>query len=356
MTPGGVTFRWPALQGASGYSISRRDVGVLTTAPLTALTYTHAAPLDYHNAPYQYTITASYPDGRCATRDVAVTAPRPITPTVTPTVTAAAKARVTLKWPRQSDTPSSYVVLGPGVHQNGVEVTAAASGQTLDIDNVPAGPQTWLVMPVWKTTAGNMSDATTAARVNATIVFTTGNYRISIAGFRVNRPTYDDQLNLDGRGDEVYAAATVSQWQRALNSILRSNDTVKSDVYGDANGSNRVQAGRAGASGGLTTGDVAPSGFDPSRAPSGAGSKTRFPLTLWEGSLKNGIDVVVVHPTLWELDGDPERVRALEGQHVGRGRVELLLVQGHEQRRDLRAQERLSDRHLPVFDGGAVCR
>ncbi len=300
VTPGGVTFKWPALQGASGYSISRRDIGVLTTAPITALTYTHAAPLDYHNAPYQYSITASYPDGRCATRDVAVTAPRPITPTVTPSFTGSLTARVTLKWPGQSDTPSSYVVLGPGLHQNGVEVTAAASGQTFDIDNVPAGPQTWLVMPVWKTTAGNLSDAATAARVTVTIRFTTGNYRISLAGFRVNRPTYDDQLNLDGLGDEVYAAATVSQWRRQLNSVLVLNDTVKSEVYR-----------------GLTTGGVAPSGFDPSQAPGGAGSKTRFPLVLWEGVLSNDVDVVVVHPTLWELDGDPEVFNHWKGNTSG---------------------------------------
>jgi hypothetical protein len=141
--------------------------------------------------------------------------------------------------------------------------------------------------------------------VSATVVITSGKYRISIAGFRANNPTYDDQLSLDGHGDEVYAAATVTQWQRALNQILVSNTTVKSDVYGEANQSTRVQAGRASPQGGLTAGDVAPSGWDPSRAPSGAPSTTRFPLLLWEGALRNETDVVVVHPTLWEADGDP---------------------------------------------------
>jgi hypothetical protein len=286
--------------------VSRKDLGVLTPTPLADSTYTHTAPLDYRSAPYQYSITTTFQDNRCQTTNISVTPPKPLVPKVTATVSEVdMTGRVNLAWGAQTDAPTSYLVLGPGLNQNGVEVTAAAAGQTLNIDKLQAGKYEWMVTPVWKTAAGTMSDVTNAARVSATVVITSGKYRISIAGFRVNHATYDDQLSLDGRGDEVYAAATVTQWRRALYSSVVSNTTVKSDVYGETNQSTRVQAGRASPQGGLTSGDVAPTGWDPSRAPSGAPSTTRFPLILWEGTLHNEIDIVVVHPTLWEADGDP---------------------------------------------------
>ena len=72
-----------------------------------------------------------------------VTAPRPITPKVTPTVTAGATgSRVNLKWSDQADLPSGYLVLGPGLHENGAEVEASRTGQALNVDNVPAGDHT----------------------------------------------------------------------------------------------------------------------------------------------------------------------------------------------------------------------
>ena len=301
LTPGGVTFKWPSVTGATGYSVSRRDLGALTTTPVTALTYTHTAALDYRNAPYHYTLTALFADGRCATTNVAVTGPKPLAPKVTATVTASNMVgRVHLSWGAQADKPTSYLVLGPNLHEAGAEVTAGATEQSIDIEKLTAGTYEWLVTPFWKTPTGVMSDVTSGARVSVKVAFSSGKYRISIAGFRVNHPTYDDQLNLDGQGDEVYAAATVSQWRRQLNSVLVLNDTVKSEVYR-----------------GLNTGSVAPSGFASSQAPGGAGSKTRFPLVLWEGVLSNDVDVVVVHPTLWELDGDPEVFNHWKGNTSG---------------------------------------
>jgi hypothetical protein len=35
-------------------------------------------------------------------------------------------------------------------------------------------------------------------------------------------------------------------------------------------------------------------------------SSTRFPLKVWEGTLRDGIDAVIVKPTLWEIDGQVE--------------------------------------------------
>src|SRR5262249_29370116 len=143
-TPGGVTFRWPAMTGATGYAVSSKDLGVLTTSPITALTYTQSAALDYHKT-YQYAVTAYYTDGKCATSSIAVAPPKPITPNVTAKIAAgAASSRVTLTWPDQTDLPTSYLVLGPGLHESGAEVTASRSGQTIDIANVASGNQTWI--------------------------------------------------------------------------------------------------------------------------------------------------------------------------------------------------------------------
>jgi hypothetical protein len=66
-----------------------------------------------------------------------------------------------------------------------------------------------------------------------------------------------------------------------------------------------VRAGSFGATGGLKAGDVVPAGGDP-RMTSGSPSATRFPLVVWEGALRDGIDAVIVKPTLWEVDGQQQ--------------------------------------------------
>jgi hypothetical protein len=302
ITPGGVTLKWPQFSGATGYSIARKDIGVITATPVTALTYTHSAPLDHQNPPYVYSVTAFQANGACATTNLTVTAPRPITPTVTPTVTPGAQAsRVNLKWGDQTDIPSGYLVLGAGLHENGAEIQASRSGQAMNIDNLPAGEHTWLVLPFWRTSAGTISDVSLAARVTATVGVTSGRYRIFIAGFRANNQTSDDPLNRDGWLDEIYAAAAVVKWE---NGAVKSNEVIKSLVYGDANSSDRVRAGSGSGNGGIKAGDLVPAGWSPTSAqlPPEA-SSGRFPLKIWEGTLHNS-DIVSVRPTLWEFDGD----------------------------------------------------
>ena len=302
VTPGGVSFRWPQLAGATGYAISRSDIGSLTAAPITALSYTHAAALDYRNTPYKYAIAALYSDGKCAITNVTVTAPKPVVPRVTPTVTPGEQtSRVNLTWGDQADHPTSYLVLGPGLHEAGAEVTAGANGQALDIDKLPAGNLEWLVMPFWRTPTGIMSDVSNAARVTATVTVTSGKYQIFIAGFRVNNQTYDDPVNRDGWVDEIYAAASVAKWE---GGAVKSNEVAKSWVYGDANASGRIRAGSGSGNGGLKAGDVVPSGWSPSSAQLPPETDAhRFPMKVWEGTLRIG-DVLSVRPTLWEFDGD----------------------------------------------------
>ena len=300
-TPGGVTFKWPAMSGATGYTVARQDLGALTATPITALTYSQSAALDYHNT-YQYSVTAYYSDGKCARTSTTITPPKPITPQVAVKVTTGAQSsRVNLTWPDQADRPTSYLVLGPGLHEAGAEVTSSRSGQVLDIDNVPSGNQTWVVMPLWKTSAGIINDLATAARVTATLTNTSGKYAIYIAGFRVNSQTYDNQLNTDGWLDEIYAAAAVTKWE---SGVVKTNDVIRGAIHGDANQPNFVRAGNGSATGGLRSGDSVPSGWGPNQPLAPEPIATRFPIKLWEGTLRSSTDVVAVRPTLWEFDGE----------------------------------------------------
>jgi hypothetical protein len=300
-TPGGVTFKWPAPSGATGYTVARQDLGVLTATPITALTYSQSAALDYHNT-YQYSVTAYYSDGKCARTSTTITPPKPITPQVTLKLTPGAQtSRVNLAWPDQTDLPTSYLILGPGLHEAGAEVTASRSGQAIDIDNVPSGNQTWVVMPLWRTPTGLINDLATAARVTATVATTANKYAIYIAGFRVNNGTYDNQLNTDGWLDEIYAAAAVTKWE---SGAVTTNEVIRGAIHGDANQPNFVRAGSGSATGGLKTGDTVPSGWGPSQPLAPEPIATRFPIKLWEGTLRSKIDVVAVRPTMWEFDGD----------------------------------------------------
>jgi hypothetical protein len=130
-----------------------------------------------------------------------------------------------------------------------------------------------------------------------------GRYRISIAGFKVNHETYDDPLERDGKRDEVFTAVVVQHFNRKTGALVDAG-TVQSKVYGDANGfPDRVPQGRASDVGGLMTGDVVPFGWD-EQAILPSPNPGWFPLVVWEGSLSNDEDALVLRPTIWEWDGD----------------------------------------------------
>jgi hypothetical protein len=116
-----------------------------------------------------------------------------------------------------------------------------------------------------------------------------------LAGITVQRPTMEEPLNLDGRGDEIFGAAAVLVWDRKLKT-LKSSTMVQTQDYGEVGLSlslpNRIQAGSATTKGGLTTGDRAPYYYDPAGdVPEAAGD--RFPLLVWEGELQSGGDMVI---------------------------------------------------------------
>jgi hypothetical protein len=130
-----------------------------------------------------------------------------------------------------------------------------------------------------------------------------GNYRITVAGFRVNQNTSDDPLNRDGWGDEVYASVVLQRFNRSSGSVLETR-TVTSQTHGDGNAvRGRVPQGHASDGGGLTAGDVVPFGWDEQSAKPPT-ERGRFPMVVWEGPLADRGDVLVLRPSLWEHDGD----------------------------------------------------
>lgn len=133
---------------------------------------------------------------------------------------------------------------------------------------------------------------------------TVGAYRVSVAGLRVDRTTYDDQLNRDGASDEVYASVVFQRFDRA--GTLVQSGGVTSRTHGDASRwPARVAQGSATGSGGLAPRDVVPAGWDERSPQSPANDSRRFPMVVWQGILADSGDVLVIRPTLWEEDGDP---------------------------------------------------
>ena len=132
-------------------------------------------------------------------------------------------------------------------------------------------------------------------------------YRISVTGFTVNKETYDDPLQLDGKRDEVYVSSEVMLVDKDHRTLQPGTQIVQSKVFGDVGGifggtdghNGRIRAGSASPQGGLRTGDDFPK--TPWRR-QGEPSADAMPLALWQGELAQGSNAVLLTPTLWEYD------------------------------------------------------
>jgi hypothetical protein len=133
-----------------------------------------------------------------------------------------------------------------------------------------------------------------------------GVYRVTVTGMRVNRETIDNPAEIDGKRDEVLVRAWANTY--AAGGALVGSSAVESKVHGDRNADAwslansptvRIRAGSASILGGLRTGDE-------HRAQAGtAPNSISFPLLVWEGSLRESEEQLVVVPTVWEVDRAP---------------------------------------------------
>ncbi|HEY0997021.1 MAG TPA: hypothetical protein VGD77_13595 [Gemmatimonadaceae bacterium] len=128
-------------------------------------------------------------------------------------------------------------------------------------------------------------------------------YRVTLNGFTALRQTFDHPLQIDGKGDELYAAAWVAEVDTASPDMAK-HWVVRSRTMGDQNGfPNRVKMGSA-PGGGIRTGDKYPTPAPWQRKGGLAGDS--LPMVLWEGDLVPGRSAVIITPTLWEWDDNPE--------------------------------------------------
>jgi len=148
--------------------------------------------------------------------------------------------------------------------------------------------------------------APTTTTATGMITKVTGSYRVTVTGVQVGRQTVDDPIDRDGKADEVYAASIIVRVDRTIGTRNPAPTFVKSREYGDVGTGQwpqRIRAGTALPSGGIIGGNAVPIGFVAS-SPSGSPSGETFPFTLWEGSLTDQGEAVVLIPSLWERDID----------------------------------------------------
>lgn len=138
---------------------------------------------------------------------------------------------------------------------------------------------------------------------------TTGRYRVSIAGFKVNHETFDDQLERDGKRDEVYVTAWAQVIDRATGAARAPGVIHQSAVHGDTwNLPGRILAGTASDRGGIKTGDRVGATPGLGRAFSSTVPYS-FPMEVWVGTLSDATDTLLVMPVLWEKDNDDSASR-----------------------------------------------
>ena len=123
------------------------------------------------------------------------------------------------------------------------------------------------------------------------------NYLVTLVGLLCTMPT-------TGGGDAIYPAAFVRQYDRRSGQATMFTST-NTWVYGDINGmqDQRKQAGSRNTTGGIEQGDMIPPGFVPGIKRTLPPQANLLPLNLWQGTLTDGVDVVVISPSVWENYG-----------------------------------------------------
>lgn len=260
-----------------------------------------------------------------------------------------ADGTVTLSWlPVPGAT--SYQLFGAGLPGTGLNVS---SGTTQVVTGVQPGLQTWMVGSVYMPGAvSTPASAFTVAALQVTATVAAGpsppsgtayppsgnaggppptntpvaaapatnRYRVIATGFRVLHQTKDDPFSGDGHGDEIYGGFMVFSYDRRTSRpsvapfVMRTNVIGETGFYGQQTGKNpdifqlipygRIKGGTASAGGGFAQNDVYPQVADPSKTYGAPATTNDFPFEVYNGSLTDGQDAVIIEPTLWEADGN----------------------------------------------------
>jgi hypothetical protein len=161
------------------------------------------------------------------------------------------------------------------------EIVSRAAAFTIGSSQPPGGAPP----PGGTSPSSGMTPASGRYRVTATSVY-----------FRNAEADNPGPAIGDGKGDEIYLTSYAQRYDRRNGNQLSAGPLLRTPVHGDlsgAGGGTRVRAGSATPNGGIATGDEVQLQMP------GAS-----PVWLWEGELRDGIDVVVLRPVLWEFDGN----------------------------------------------------
>lgn len=320
----GPLVSWNPVPGATAYTVQRKKVDDATccnnaTGQAVAATSWQDTPLPMSGT-YDYQVVATTPAGQILGEtqfgyrqpSSGTTATTPTTVTAVPATSTGSITPITSSG---TGTPTSgTVVSGSGAVSSGPRTVStmtsgtsgsgtASSGTSSSASSGPGGSPTGCAS---SPSAPNTMTSTSTAGSTACPPL----YRVTLTGFRVFKTTLEPPLSPDGRYDEAYAAAVMVLWNRKTSTVV-NRSSAKTLEYGDiGNGTifkDRIKAGTAPPAGGLWTGngsDQVPAEFDPTGANIPDATSDRFPLLLWEGTLNQGVEALVVVPTLWDRDID----------------------------------------------------
>jgi hypothetical protein len=300
-TPLAHTLVWDPVPGVSGYNVyasnnATNGTWMLANAtPLATASFTDTA---YLLPGAQYRVTALFPSGQQSSTDFLYANPPQMEVPTGFTATQVGDGQVQLSW-QMVNMAKGYRLFGSGQPADG---TFVRDTQFL-LTNVPPGTYAWQVTAdyggAWQGAGLPQASITLGSAAHAPA---SGHYLVTITGVRAIWASVDDALSRDGQGDEIYAKAFVRQYDRRTGDVVMFTNR-GTLTYGDINGrgTSRVQAGTQSASGGIRDGDAIPASGDPTDR-NGNPSDIAFPLRLWEGTLTDGVDALVISPTLWEED------------------------------------------------------
>jgi hypothetical protein len=152
-------------------------------------------------------------------------------------------------------------------------------------------------------------------------------FRVTINGFTCNNATADHILEVDGKGDEVFAGGVTQYFNAATGERMGTAQRRWTYRYGDVNSEDarwgmRVRAGsKPNNMGGIQNGDQFPI-TEPWKRQAPI-YKNTFPLLLTEGVLIKGENAAMVVPSIWEYDGTTEEEQQLNNFASTFGQVSI---------------------------------
>jgi hypothetical protein len=212
---------------------------------------------------------------------------------------------VTFRWDAVEGA-SSYHIQGPGL--NATSPFRYVKDTQLIGSHIPQGRHVYSVWAVYE--EGSKKEWGTGsqpARLTLEVEPPTKHVKVTLLAFQVDKETWDNAWELDGKGDEVFFTASVKQLNSADASV---HDIGTADfrtlAYGDTNNqTGRVLAGTRSTKGGLKTNDSYPLDLShPEDLPSTTGGFRKLPWVLWDGAIGRGRDAVLITPVIWEWDGN----------------------------------------------------